>query len=222
MKKALTTVIVLLICVSLVCSVSAAEFVNSISYKDHPDIVETEDGYVGVLNDPDGNPIGNLEEGCIKITSVSDPDAPQSLLDVYEALKDGTMKIPYGDDNDWVVRDLFNITILCKEHAEMLKNGNKLDITLNLGVSAGTKVNVMLYVDGAWRSVAATNNGDGTVTLSLDAVGEIAISVPASTNVTNPNTGDTTGNGVLVWGVVMAIAALALVILLVKRRNVVR
>lgn len=223
MKKVWKTLTVLLICLSLVCSVCAAGFVDSITYKDHPEVVETEDGDLAVLYDEDGNVIGYLNEDCIVIKSVGDQDAPQTLLDIYDALKNGTVEIPYGDDTDWVVRDLFDVSLICDDHPEMLEEGGQLVITLDLGVSADTKVNAMVYTNGEWRSaVSMVNNGDGTVTITLDVVGVIAISVPASEYVTAPNTGDEAGSSVMVWGVVMVIAVVALVILVVKRRKIVR
>ena len=231
MRRVICFATVLLMCISLVCPVFAAEFVPSISAKDHPEVVPTKDGYPAMLCDDDGNVVAYLEDGCIVITPVSEAetsteipeDAREQLIEVYEGLKDGSIKIPYEDDTDWVVRDLFDISFLCEDHPKMMAEGANLVITFDLGVSANTDVNVMVYNDGKWNSaIKVVNNGDGTVTITLDQVGAVAFSVPADTYDTPAQTGDVAGFNLVIWIAVMTVAAAAVVFLLVFRRRIIR
>ncbi len=228
MKRVISLLSVLLLCVSLVCPAFAANdtFVPSISEKDHPEVVPTEDGHIAVIVDKDGNVIAKLGEDCIVLTPVSEAeksekipeDAKQALLDTYQQLTNGTMEIPYGDDTEMVIRDLFDISILCEDDAKKLsEEGNTLVITLDVGYGAGSGGVIMVYDDGQWYPAQTKDNGDGTVTVILDRVGVLSISVPANEA---PDTGDDTN--VTLWIVLMSAAAVALIAVVIFRRKAVR
>lgn len=227
MKRMISVLTVVLLCVSLVCPVFAANdtFVPSISEKDQPDIIPTPEGYFALIYDKAGNIVGYLNKDCIVITPVSQAntstkipeDSKKTLLDVHQKLLDGSMKIPYENGTDWVIRDLFDVSLLCDDHPQMLKDGNYLSITLDLGIGEKAAVNIMIYENGQWHpAIKTVNNGDGTVTVAIDRVGVVAVSVPAGET---PNTG--INDNVALWVVLMAVAAAALVAVVVLRRKAV-
>lgn len=233
MKRFISIVTVLLLCLSLAYPAYAAEeFVPSISYKDHPEVVPAPGGGPGEIIDEDGEVIDELDDDCIVITPVSEaedsdeiPDeARETLLEVYDDLTDGDMELPYDlvdeniDPEDMVIRDLIDISLICDEHSEYLEEGNYLRITFDLGVDPDTDVIVMVYSDGQWYpAIDVINNGDGTVTVILDRVGVVAFSVAVRDSV---QTGDNTN--LLLWTVLLIASAAALVALVILRRKALR
>ena len=228
MRKVICCLLAVLLCMSLAVPAFAAEddFVPSISYKEEPEIVPVpgvdNPPAIGILYDEDGNIIDYVREGCLVVTPVSEAktsteipdDARALLLQVYEELLDGTMKLPYEenglDPEKMVIRDLFDATFLCEEHPKMMADGKLiLDITFDIGVAAGVEVTVMTYVDGVWTPIVKTvNNGDGTITCSFDKICPIVFCVPVGTNVPPSQTGDIAGNNLLLWvGLLLASAA---------------
>lgn len=226
MKKVISFMTVLLLCVSLACPVFAADtFVPSISYKDHPEIM-----WPAMLTDGDGL-IEEINEGCLVITPVSEaetsneiPDeAREELLEVYGKLSDGSMTLPFEGDTPMVIRDLFDLSLICTDgHKEQLgEEGVYLEVTLDIGVAAGVNVVVMAYVDGAWAPIhGVVNNGDGTVTCTFEEICPVAVCVPESTNTPPAQTGD--NSGIAMWTVLLLVSAAALVVLLISRRKVAR
>jgi len=226
MKRAVCFITVVLLCLTLACPAFAAsnEFVPSISYKDHPSVVPTPDGYYGRLVDGNGDLIEGIPEACLAFVSVSDNDSSG----IYAALKDGSMTLPYEkvdpsiDADSMVIRDLFEVSIVCDQYT--VGNGQNLEVTYDLGVAPGTDVTVMVYADGQWYpAVDVVNNGDGTVTITLDRTGTVAISVPGSAvNVPAPGTGDADMGKIALYGTICGVSLIALIALLVvnaKRKN---
>ena len=234
MKKALCILTAFLICVSLAVPAFAATntFVPSISYKDHPDADDFE------LCDPDGNKIEPIAGECLIITSIQDAlngtdtgiseEARQTLLDLYEQLEDGSMKLPYKEDaEDMVIRDLFDASVYCDDaHREELKKpGVCIKLTFDLGIAPGVDAVVMVYVDGQWvYAESVVNNGDGTITVVLEDICPIAISVKnGDEDAAPPKTGDQFGQNLGIWITVMAVSAVAVAVLLIvyfKKRKV--
>lgn len=225
MKKVLCILGALLICVSLAAPAIAATgtFVPSISYKDHPDASDPE------LCDPDGNTIEEIPGECLIITSVqeaqngtetgiSDEDR-EILLDVYQQLEDGSMKLPYEEDaEDMVIRDLLDASMYCDHphNTELPKPDVCIKITFDLGVDPDEDVIIMAYVDGEWiMAESVINNGDGTVTVILEDICPIAFSVKADRQVSPPRTGDEFGRNLGMWVAIMVGSAAAIVVLLV-------
>lgn len=229
MKRVLFLIVAMTLCISLLASaVFAEDFVPSIGDKDHPEIVPVGGDVVGQIIGSDDAVISDVESGCLVITPVSEAntstdipaDAKDTLLDVYEKLSNGSMELPYDSSvnpDDMVIRDLFDLSFLCSEHPEMLDNGGTLKITFDLGVSAGDTVVAMVYVGGQWVEVELTNNGNGTVTCFFSQVCPVVFAVKQTE--TPPQTGDFSGNDILMWGLLMVGSAVALVVCVVFYRK---
>ena len=111
MRKMMSMLAVLLLCVSLVCPVMAADFVPSISYKDGPELSTAFQGEPETLEE-------NVS-ACIVVTSIigareKTTDIRQEnrdlLLQVYEELSEGKVTLPV--EEGWVVRDLVDVSNL--------------------------------------------------------------------------------------------------------------
>lgn len=221
MKKMTVFAAVLLLCLSLACPVFAAEtFVPSISYKDLP-VVQ----WPVELVDADGEPIQELDQGCLVITPVSEAetsaeipaDAKELLLEVYQKLSDGSMTLP--GDEDLIIRDLFDASLICDDdHREQLaQEGACIELTFDLDIPAREDVVIMYYLDGTWYPAeSVVNNGDGTVTCSLENLCPIAIAVSEEIYDVPAQTGD--ASGILFWTAVMLTSAAAMVLLVIRRK----
>lgn len=229
MKRILSLMIVVTLCMSLLASYTfASDFVPSIGDKDHPEIVPVGGDVIGQIVSPDGTVVDDVDTGCLVVTPVSEAnssteipeEARETLLDVYEQLSNGSMELPYDNSvnpDDMVIRDLFDLSFLCQEHPEMLENGNTLKLTFDLGVSAGDVVVAMVYVNGEWIEVELINNGDGTVTCFFSEVCPVVFSVKQTE--TPPQTGDFSGNEILLWVLLMTGSLVAFVVCVVVYRK---
>lgn len=225
MRRVISLITVLVLCLSVVCPAFATDtFVPSISDKGHPEI-----NWPVMLLDDEGQVVGEIDEGCLIVTPVSEAetaedipeDAKKELLDVYKQLTDGTMTLP--GDEDLVIRDLFDASLICTDdHKETLdQEGVYIELTFDLSIAAGVDVVVMAYVDGVWVPAhSVVNNGDGTVTVLLEDICPIAIAVHEDYYDVPAQTGD--NSGILIWTVVMLLSAAALVVLLISRRKAAR
>jgi len=201
--------LVVVMLLSFTMAASAAGFVPSVSYKPAPEIVDIVD---------------HEHDDCIIITPVADAkeskdlteEKKEALLEQYEKLSDPDTKISdlVADfEDDLVVKDLFDVTIICSELTEDLHDGETVDVVLKTPVAEKGEIYAMVYVDGKWAKVPAVNNGDGTITLTLSGEGIVALLVPAEeAGVDIPDTGD--NSKVIMWSAIM-LAALALIVVLV-------
>lgn len=237
MKRIICLIMVMLLCASFVCTALAAEeFVPSISYKGMPEVVTVKDANgndaYGVLRDATGAVAGYVYEQCLLLTPVAnaatDPDIPTEakteLLSVYEALSNGTMQLPYGDDVDadaMVIRDLFDVSWLCSHghNDALIPEGVVIEMTFDLGVDAEAPVVVMTYKNDAWSEIAKVqNNGDGTITCTFEHLCPVSISVLGAG--TPDATSDVLGNGMYLWIALMVVSAAAVVTVVATRRKV--
>ena len=236
MKKVICLITALMLCVSAIgLAVSAdSEFVPSITYKGAPTIVEITDDQgnpaIGTVINANGEKEGYLPEDCLLITPLAEAEtstkipaeAKQTLLSVYEQLKNGSMTLPYGKDVDaskMIVRDLYDISWLCTDHPAIIAQpGVTVTLTFNLGIAANTKVVVMTYQNNVWSEVVSVkNNGDGTITCVFEDFCPVAISVPAPGSGGSADTGDK--SDVMMWAVLLAVSATALVVMVTLRRR---
>ena len=229
---------VLALCISFACPIFAAEeFVPSISYKGTPDVVTVKDANgqdaAGVVLDASGAVTGYVYEDCMLLTPVAyaaddkdiPADAKEELLEVYKALNDGTMKLPYGDNvkaEYMVIRDLFDISWLCSHgHNDALAAaGVVLEMTFDLGIDADTTVVVMTYKNDTWGEIAkVVNNGDGTITCTFESLCPVSISVMDKTAADPDGTGDVFNGELFMWIALMTVSAAAVVVVTTKRRQ---
>lgn len=245
MRKVLSMLVVLLLCVSMVLPVFAADegFVPSITYKPNPEIVpvQGEDGeeYIGVVRDADGNIISYIGHGCLRITPIAHvwdeeifvpEEIEELLLFIYNGLNDGSMTIPYEkheaglDPANMVIRDLFDARWECDEHPNMLEpEGVVMDLTFDLGVVADAQIFVQTYDEEAneWSPIVkVVNNGDGTVTCTFEHLCGIEFSMPLKAAATDPAVeAAKNGNNVLPWIIILIAAACAAVAVVAKKKK---
>ncbi len=234
MKRIICLLTVFLLTLALACPAFAAEgFVPSISDKEEPGIVPDDQGILGLIYNADGEEIGKIDGDCLVITPISEAesstqipeDARQELLDVYKGLTDGSMTLPYEEDNldaeDMVVRDLIDASWLCEDHPAMIEpEGVTVELTFDVGVSNGVPVYVYVYVDGVWvKAVDVENNGDGTVTVEFEKLCPIAFCVADDASLPPVQTGDDFATQMNLWIVLMVVSAAALVSMYALRRR---
>ena len=249
MKKILVFMLIcVMLVVPFATIVSADNFVPSVGYKPAPVIKyeEDEDGnhVIGHVVDPNGNIITDEYHDCIVITPVSEAktseripaDAAELLLKVYDDLSADDMKLSTLSDklndmvaedlgkgkdaDDLVVKDLFDVTVLCDELKEALAPiGNTLTLTCEVSIDANSPIYVMTYKNDKWDPIIeAVNNGDGTITCTFEDFCPVAFLVPTSGggNV-KPEPGDATDN--TLWVIVMVSAMAVIAALLVINRK---
>ena len=104
MRKILSIVMVLALAMALAAPAMAAKdsFVPSIGYKDGPEIVGGD-----LVDCLENTSISEAEKGE---TSISQEDR-ELLLDIYQQLVDGTMKLPIENDR-YVIRDLAQTAVM--------------------------------------------------------------------------------------------------------------
>lgn len=227
-KKVICLILAVLLLVALAFPAFAAEntFVPSITYKDGPEIEDAE------MN-------GEDVDGCLVVTSIMDAknkstdisqDDRDLLLDVYGQLDEGTMKLPLEGEN-YVIRELVDVSFeksgcvgVSHDHkAWLAEEGNTITIDFDLGVKASTDVEVLVYVDGQWTPVeSVVNNGDGTVTCVFEDICPVAFCVERGAEDNPPQTGDTMGENLILWIVLLVGSLAAIVVLLVNRRKFTR
>jgi hypothetical protein len=228
MRKLANLICLLLVCLLVASPVLAAGgiFVPSIGYKEDPGIDDAEGG---------GEDVGpclvvtSILEAREKTTDIYQEDR-DLLLEVYEDLSDGSMKLPL--DDDYVIRELVDVSwrkTTCVEaehgHKQWLHEENtSIKVTFDLGVEKTTDVIVLVYLDGKWEKVPAVNNGNGTITCEFEDICPVVFCVDPNAETGNPVTGDVQLGRVIFWAVLMAASMAALVVLLVgnqkkKRRH---
>ena len=229
MKKLISLMVALLVCLSLVVPAAAVEneFVPSISYKG---------SFVVISAETDGEDVSD----CVVITSIKDAkdkktdisqDDRDLLLEIYDKLSNGEMPLPL--DGDYVIRELVDISFKyddCREdetHPDkdgMLKKpGVTLTVTADLDIGGAADLKVFSYVNGEWVPAKVVKiNGDGTVTLELEDICPVVFCVDKGYSAGLPDTGDVFGRNLTMWIVLLAVFAAAIVVLLINRRKFVR
>lgn len=229
MKKLICFSVMLVLCLTMVCPAFAeeSEFVPSIGYKDHPDIV----GDVELV-DPENKVIDVVPEECLVIVPIADilnktdeeltDDEKKVFEELYNKLSDGSVNVPYPDGNpNKVIRDLFYSKLICEDRrVELEKDDVHIQITLDTGVDEDETVTVMVFDGEEWiPAEKVENNGDGTVSVVIDVLGVVSVSVPNGGN--TPITGDNSSSATLLWVILMVASAAALVVVIVLRRKIV-
>lgn len=194
-----------------------SKFVPSISYKDGPGIKNAEMDGQGVDACVIVTTIAQAKE---KSTDISQDDR-DLLLEVYEKLQDGSMKLPLK--GDYVIRELVDVSFefddcrQIEEHGHKDQNLEQEGVTLtadfNLNIGKEENLIVLTYVDGEWIQVEkVTNNGNGTVKCVFEDVCPVAFVVGADSSADkpatdNPATGDLARNQMIFIGSLMGLSA---------------
>lgn len=196
-----------------------------------------------------GGPVGEDHE-CLVITPLSEAEtsakipeeARKELLKVYEDLLANQMKLmgecegldelvaeALGEgktSDDLVVRDLFDVTVLCDELKDYLKQeGTTICLDLDLGLKPGDFVQVVAYVDGKWQLIEKVEiAADGSYTCTTyKKICPVAVLVPATTVKDHytpaPDTGDAIADQLGLWVAVAGCSLAAIVILVVLQRK---
>lgn len=174
MKKTICVLLAVLICAALAVPAVAANnaFVPSITYKGYPELIKAADaGEEDIL-------------ACTMVMSVaeaknSNTEEAKKLVEVYEALNDGSMTLPYDkvdgiDADKMVIRELLEVNMICTHNHK----DDLIRLTFDLGVAADAVVVGMAYVNDEWvPAEEVVNNGDGTVTFAFKQLCPIAIAV---------------------------------------------
>lgn len=251
MRKLICLLLVVALCAGLVCSVSAETgFVPSITYKEEPEIVpvappadedEEWEPIVGTVYEMETHQeTSNIPAGCLVVIPVAEvADATeedhlshleQELKDVYDALMDGSMEIPYELNENYngqsmVVRELFGTDWMCgtptydHDHpTEVAPKGVVFDLTLRMDISPDTEILVMVYVDGEWEpAVEVINNGDGTVTCTFERLGIVSVSVPQ--DVPAPEAPAENEGNCWLWIILLILAAICFIVVIIIYRR---
>ncbi|MBQ8859964.1 MAG: hypothetical protein IJ015_01335 [Ruminococcus sp.] len=249
MKRLLAIVLSIVMVLTLTVSVSAAEFVPSITNKGAPQLVVIDivDGkeVVGYITDADGNQLSTEYLDCLIISSITEalngeklPEGvKEQLLKVYDEFVNGAklsevcpdlieiVKDKWSKDktpDDLVIKDLFDVTDYCEDIPTHLKDGTVLDLTFDLGIGSGTFITAMVYVDGKWVPVKdCINNGDGTVTVKFTEICPVAFLVPGSgQNMDVVSPITADTSSIFAWGAVMLVSLAAIIALVIYRRKV--
>lgn len=227
MKKFVSILVALLVCCSMILPVMAAEntFVPSITYKGGLPLVGADTN----MKDKDGNPIGSKIIDCLVVTSISEAknkstDISQEdrdlLLDLYEKLSDGSMKLPV--EGDYVIKEMVDLSFKydgCRKDEEhnskdecLRQPGVTLTLTFDLQVKKNADVVVLVYVDGEWQPIESVkNNGDGTVTCVFEDICPVLFLVDAKALEDVPKTGDQMGSDLMLWVGIMGACLVGIV-----------
>lgn len=221
MKRIASVFIAIVMILSLSCAVFADEFVPSIGEKGEPKLI-------GIELIENGEVVGSIEPECLLVTAISrvnlseeiPDDAADLLLQVYKALRDGTSNLPVLENEELVIRDMLDISLVCEECAALLeKDGVSLKLTFDLGVAADAVVKAFTYKNDKWSAIAnVTNNGDGTVTCTFEHLCPVAFAI--STMNDAGNAGDAFRTELIVWTIAMVVSAAALVVVISRRKAV--
>lgn len=237
MKRVLNVILVLSLLAAMAVPALArnVDFVPSISDKGAPGVVGS-----GEIKDTNGNSVGTADNTVVIITPVSEAktsdkisDADEkNLLDAYDKLTSGDKA--YGlcpgledladklydgvKEEDLVVRDLFDVSLNNAELEGKVGNGNTITLKLDANVAKGDKVLAMVKDGDTWTAaVNVVNNGDGTVSVTLNTLGAVVLMTATASG--SSVTGDTTQ--VAFWGIAVVLSLGAIVTMVsLKRRKV--
>ena len=195
MKKFIAFLVSVMMVTALAVPVFAeGAYMESITAKPAPEVV----GDGGVIGDviDNGNDVGDITEGEIIITPLSEKDgledkARTNLEEAFGRIRSGGGNYPKEMEEilgeNPVAKDLFDVEVVGESLLEDLANGKEIRFTLNVGIGAGEPVVVVTYVDDEWIMATETiNNGDGTITVTLSKLGAIGVFVKGE-GTTEPN-----------------------------------
>lgn len=209
-------------------------FVPSITYKEG---LEATDAAFN-LAPGTGSETGEGIDECVVVTSIAQAkdkstDISQEdrdlLLEVYEKLNDGSMKLPLKGET--VIKELVDVSFeyedcrLIEEHGhkdEVLKQeGVTLTVKFAMNLAQEENLVVVSYVDGEWIEVESTVNADGTVTCIFEDVCPVAFVLCEGAEEASEGAAPWTGDMIMMWVIVMAVCAAGIVaaVVFMKKRK---
>lgn len=207
MKKLTAILASVMLIIAMAMPAFAEGYVDSITAKPAPGIVDNGNGTIGSVVDDEDKEVDGIDITDLVITALSDADelpedAKEELLEVFSKIEDGTMEYP-----DWlkdllgdiVVKDLFDVTAVSDRLKDYLEDGNSVQFTLDINIGPDDLVAVASYVDGEWiNALECINNGDGTVTVTMSKICPVAVFVKGegAPQPGEPVGGDGIGEGV--------------------------
>lgn len=240
MKKLVSLVLALVLCLSMACIASATAFTASVESKSAPTVVKIEttesESAVAVLTGDVPEEMALVPEVFLIVTAVADAetsesipeDSAQALLEVYEGIQDGSIQVPFEEldpenAENLVVRDLFDISWTDEEQndfAQLLENEDvSLEITFAMEIEADAKVYVMVYKNDTWSQIEqVTNNGDGTITCVFNHLCPVAVIVEADETMEVVNPAEDKDRMTL-WLGILAVSVVALTALVAGKKR---
>lgn len=231
MRRILSLVTVLVICVSLACPAFAStvhvDIAPSVSAKGAPPATFYFRDVNGEVEVNSCVVVSTVRDAQNKTTDISQEER-DLLVEVYEDLSDGSMVLPLKAGFN--VRDLLDVSFkftACREIADhdrkdlkLKEEGVVLVGDFELGVSDTTDVAVLTYIDGEWKDIESVENlGNGVVRCVFEDTCPVVFAVKDAGNATNPDTGDAARSNMIIWISVMAVCAAGLVTMVVVRRK---
>ncbi|MDD6251375.1 MAG: hypothetical protein PUA85_01845 [Oscillospiraceae bacterium] len=245
MKKLFTMIMVVLLTLTAVVSVSAAQdsFVPSVDVKDGPKVVLQTDSngnsVAAIIYDKNGHETGSVAQGGIIITPLSGmnsaPDKVKNALqsafnqinatddlgelskEIADYIKDNNLDV---EIKDLVVSQLFDIR-LDDEYLELLEDGGSFTVQLNVDESF---LFLLMLQGNEWAICKDYTVNGNIVTLTLTGPTQIALvksnySAPDDPGIQSPQTSDYTTGLFISLGVLFAVGAVLLVVVYTKSKR---
>lgn len=167
MKKIISLVLALMLCVALAVPAMAAP---SVTYEAVSKEILVDSAFNG--EEVSSKLVVTTELGAAN----SDVVCPE-YLEVLEQIKSGAMVLPL--EEGFELRDVVCVDFIDEEMAEALKEeGVTVTVTFDLGVAAEAEVVAFSFVDGEWiEAVSVVNNGDGSVTVVFEDICPVVFAV---------------------------------------------
>lgn len=238
MKKITLTILAsAIICAVLITSVAAAVFVPSAGYKGAPSIRDDKDGKLIVTGVAEAATTTRIprevaDHLIAKFAEFSaDGFKLSSLNEDLNALVAEYLGENHNADS-LIIRDFFNIYSLSEEiDAYLAVDGQTITLDFDVNMNGG-RFYVLVFVpgsngwktssvqnlravtnpDGEWQVADCKDNGDGTISITFEDLGHVAIMVPTVDPEITPPTGDTAPGNTL-W-VALMVGSLCLIIAL--------
>ena len=166
MKKIISLVLVLMLCVALAAP-AMATYAPSVTYEAVADtfVVEAEVGGEDVTE----TIVVTTELDAIEENTAITEEEREAFLDLLAEIKEGTMVLPV--EEGFEVREVVYLSMDIEE-------GDVVTVTatFDLGVAAGAEIVMLAFIDGEWVELGTViNNGDGTITVTFDFAGNCPI-----------------------------------------------
>ena len=218
MKKVICLMLALLMCMSLVLPAMAEEstFIPSNGPEVKSAVLEGEDVADKLI-------VTSVTEAKEAATEVSQ-EARDLLVTVYDALSDGSMKLPL--QGEYVIRELVDISwkqeaCVDAEHPhqqELNKDGVTVTLELEMGITEKNELLVFAYHNGQWDPVKEVKiNGDGTVTCVFEHFCPVAFAFRQEAG--GSQTGDAAREDLMGYVMLMTLSAAAILLLVLRRRK---